>query len=434
MSDIANRDEGLKCLDIARQALAGGDAARAEKFALKAQRLYRCQQTDDMVREVAAAASGGAARGGHASPSSGGGDQQQHRGHGHGHGHHRGGQQQQQQQQRDGGAFGEGVEGLRRRGGDAARPAPRPEPEVVDPSVTPEQRQLDYYEILMVVRGADDDEIKRAYRKLALRLHPDKNKAPKAEDAFKAVSRAFSCLSDADKRAHYDRTGYESRDAAATAAAGRGGGGRGPRAGGPFGPMGGGFYGDDIDPEEIFNMFFGAGAFGPQRAYRSHFGNPRYAQRRQAPGQGGAAASQEQQQRGALLGLLQLLPVLLLVFMTLFSGSGDPAYALQRDAKYGHAFETSRLAVPFYVKSGPDFEARYGAPGTHARAVLERQVESEYYEHMHTRCQQERMAQHRMYTWGSREKAKAMAMPGCDELGSLNERLGVGRGQRVGAY
>jgi DnaJ family protein B protein 12 len=95
---------------------------------------------------------------------------------------------------------------------------------------------------------------------LALKLHPDKNKAPKAEEAFKAVSRAFSCLSDADKRAHYDRTGFESRDAAAHAAATRGGGARGGGGvrGGPFGPMGGMYYGsDDIDPEEIFNMFFG---------------------------------------------------------------------------------------------------------------------------------------------------------------------------------
>lgn len=67
------------------------------------------------------------------------------------------------------------------------------------------------------------------------------------------------------------------------------------------------------------------------------------------------------------------------------------------------------------------------------------QVESEHYERTHLRCQQERMTQHRMYTWGNRERAKAMAMPGCEELGSLNDRLGLGRGgagqqQRVTAY
>ncbi|KIY98031.1 putative J domain-containing protein [Monoraphidium neglectum] len=311
----------------------------------------------------------------------------------------------------------------------------------MDPSVTPEQRQLvaqilkakDYYETLELAKGADDDEIKRAYRKLALKLHPDKNKAPKAEEAFKAVSRAFSCLSDADKRAHYDRTGYESRDAAATANAGRGGAAR--TRSGPFGPMGGGaFYGEaDIDPEEIFNMFFGAGAFGPHRVYRSHFGNPQFAQRRARTG---APPSPQEQQRGAMLGLLQLLPVLLLVFMTLFSGSADPAYSLQRDAKYTQGLATTRLQVPYYVKHVGEFEAKYGGTGTHGRTALERQVESEYYEGTHLRCQQERMTQHRMYTWGNRAKAKAMPMPGCDELLSLNDRLGIGRGgqQRVSVY
>lgn len=49
------------------------------------------------------------------------------------------------------------------------------------------------------------------------------------------------------------------------------------------------------------------------------------------------------------------------------------------------------------------------------------------------RCQQERMTQHRMYTWGNREKAKAMPMPGCDELGALNERLRAQQ-QRIPVY
>jgi DnaJ family protein B protein 12 len=72
------------------------------------------------------------------------------------------------------------------------------------------------------------------------------------------VSRAFSCLSDIDKRSHYDRTGYESRDAAASAARSSGGA-RGAGGGGGWGGGRGGMYygSDEIDPEEIFNMFFG---------------------------------------------------------------------------------------------------------------------------------------------------------------------------------
>jgi hypothetical protein len=74
-----------------------------------------------------------------------------------------------------------------------------------------------------------------------------------------------------------------------------------------------------------------AGAFGPHRAFRSHFGAPAAHQQRRpaAAAQQQQRASAAEQQRGAVLGLLQLLPVLLLVFMTLFSGSQDPAFALQ---------------------------------------------------------------------------------------------------------
>lgn len=61
------------------------------------------------------------------------------------------------------------------------------------------------------------------------------------------------------------------------------------------------------------------------------------------------------------------------------------------------------------------------------------QVESDHYERVQMRCQQERVAQHRMHVWGSRESARDMPMPGCSELGALNERLGLAR-QRVGAW
>ncbi len=68
----------------------------------------------------------------------------------------------------------------------------------------------DYYEVLGVDRGADDQAIKSAYRKLAHQYHPDKNPGDhKAEDAFKEASEAYSVLSDPDKRARYDRFGHQ---------------------------------------------------------------------------------------------------------------------------------------------------------------------------------------------------------------------------------
>ncbi|MBK7872526.1 MAG: DnaJ domain-containing protein [Saprospiraceae bacterium] len=82
----------------------------------------------------------------------------------------------------------------------------------------------DYYEVLGVSKSADQDTIKKAYRKLALQYHPDKNPGNKdAEEKFKEAAEAYEVLSDADKRARYDRYGHAAVD---------GNGGFGGRSGG----------------------------------------------------------------------------------------------------------------------------------------------------------------------------------------------------------
>ncbi len=107
----------------------------------------------------------------------------------------------------------------------------------------------DYYEILGVERDADADVIKKAYRRLALQYHPDRNDDPKAEENFKEATEAYEVLKDPEKRAAYDRFGH----------AGVRGGGAGP---GGFGAQGfGGF--DFADALNIFMRDFGgAGGFG----------------------------------------------------------------------------------------------------------------------------------------------------------------------------
>ena len=107
----------------------------------------------------------------------------------------------------------------------------------------------DYYEVLGVNKGATDDEIKKAYRKLARKYHPDLNKDnPEAAEKFKEIGEAYEILSDKDKRARYDQFGFAGVDP--NYGAGQGGG------------FGGGFGFEDVDLGDIFGSFFGGGFGG----------------------------------------------------------------------------------------------------------------------------------------------------------------------------
>ena len=105
----------------------------------------------------------------------------------------------------------------------------------------------DYYEVLGVARDADDAAIKKAYRKLAMKYHPDRNPDDKqAEEKFKEIGEAYEVLSDADKRAAYDRLGHDAFKQGGMGGAGAGAG-----------------FGGFRDPMDIFaQMFGGMGGFG----------------------------------------------------------------------------------------------------------------------------------------------------------------------------
>lgn len=118
-------------------------------------------------------------------------------------------------------------------------------------------QQRDLYEVLSVSKDADQDTIKKAYRKLAMQYHPDKNPGNKeAEEKFKEAATAYDVLSNAEKRARYDRFGH----------AGLGGMG------------GGGFHNADeifANFSDIFSDFFGMGGFGQQQGRRGNKGPSR---------------------------------------------------------------------------------------------------------------------------------------------------------------
>src|SRR5947208_11098477 len=123
-------------------------------------------------------------------------------------------------------------------------------------------RKRDYYEVLEISRGTSDEEIKRAYRKLAVKFHPDKNPDdPYAEEKFKELGEAYDVLMDADKRAAYDRFGHAAFE------------------------QGGGFRGGFHDPFDILREVFGGGGGISGGIFGTLFG--------------GVAARGEDRQRGA---------------------------------------------------------------------------------------------------------------------------------------
>lgn len=259
-----------------------------------------------------------------------------------------------------------------------------------------------HYRVLGVSDTANENELKKAYRKLALKLHPDKNSAPQADEAFKAVGLAYGTLSDPQKRTIYDRYGEEDPD-------NRGGSGMRPGAGGVhFRP------GQEVSPEEIFNMFFGGGMpmgghmRGPGGVhFYSNFGGrgfgpgAQFRQQRRGRRPGQEEAREEPQ--SVLRNLAQLMPFLIIVLLsflnstatsggsgsTVSNGEGRYFSLTQKDPFLNPLFTklTNVKDIPYYVSN--KFLRTYHRD-RYQLAQVERMVEKAYENYLVKECNGQR--------------------------------------------
>ncbi|XP_058823812.1 dnaJ homolog subfamily B member 14-like [Topomyia yanbarensis] len=362
-----NKDESKRCIDIAVTAFRAGNVEKAEKFLEKSLRLYPTKEAEVLLRRIRNATSGaGAAKSGTT----------------------------------------RSEESTARRRA-ANRENEKPQEPKLNVDYTQEQLDVvkriqkckDYYEVLGVTKEATDSEVKKAYKKLALQLHPDKNKAPGSVEAFKSLGNAVAVLTDAQKRKEYDL--YRNQDGTSNYHSNHSnGGGYNHHHEYSFGRS----FESDINPNDLFNMFFGGG-FPPQQT------------------RGRTRQSQEPPSTQPSLIIAMVVTFIVVTLLSTYLSSG-PMYSLQQTVTYSVERRTLNLKIPYYVKH--NFVSEY--QGSLSR--LEHSVEEEYILYMKRTCYNERNYRDAMMarakSFGSRtqlNQAQQLKMPSCDAL----YKLGIGR-------
>lgn len=341
----SNKDEALRCFRIAEQAIASENKERALKFIKIARRLNRDLSVDELLAACE--------------------------------------------------KLGSGDSGLKRRiddGDDKKIKRPLKFDEDLNGErncgqedvelIRQIKRNQDYYEILGVERTSTVEQIRKAYRKLSLKVHPDKNKAPGSEEAFKKVSKAFKCLSDDDSRRQYDHVGlvdefeYNQRHNVRQ---------RRRRTQHDF-------FDEDFDPDEIFRSFFGqTNMFRSAYVYSNRESRSHQREEFHGPGPN-------------LLVLLQIIPFLLILLLA-FLPFSEPSYSLHKNFHYQIPRTTEKYGVEFYVKSlAFDEHFPHGSP---ARAHVENNVVKDYKTLLWRYCNVELQKRH----WN-----KNLPTPHCNKL------------------
>ncbi|KAI4379461.1 hypothetical protein MLD38_005756 [Melastoma candidum] len=254
------------------------------------------------------------------------------------------------------------------------------------------RKKKDYYEILGLEKSCSVEDVRKSYRKLSLKVHPDKNKAPGADEAFKLVSKAFQCLNSEESRKKYDISGSDEPIYHTQAT-------RRTHAGQGFN----GYYEAEFDADEIFRNFFFGGmhpATTQARGFNFGAGGDRF--RNGNAGDNGSGGFNARM-------LIQLLPVIIILLFN-FLPSSDPVYSLSRTYPYEYKYSTVR-GVNYYVKSGSWFNEEYPV-GSNKRDAIEAKVERDYVSVLAQNCKVE--VQRRQ--WGFIRE-----MPHCDMLQRFEE-------------
>ncbi|PKA46770.1 Chaperone protein dnaJ 49 [Apostasia shenzhenica] len=366
-----NKDDARKCVRIGREALAAGDKVRAHKFLTKARRLDPTLDIDDILSVAGGDGAGVADDTCGASPPPS--DVSTN----------------EPERAEDRSPDTSTSASLRSRVRVSAASS-----NGSSASFTEEQisivRQIklkkDYYEILGLERSCTVEDVRKAYRKLSLKVHPDKNKAPGSEEAFKAVSKAFQCLSNDESRKKYDISGSDDNAPVGRYRQAHGNGFNG-------------FYDGDIDADEIFRNFF----FGGMQPATTPFGGFHFRT-------GGMGRNSGHGMQGSsnfnFRALIQILPIIILFLVNLIPSS-EPVYSFNRSYPYVHKVLTSRGA-PFFVKS-EKFEHDYPFQSSE-RVELENRIEREYVSLLAQNCRVELQRQQ----WGFQKLT-----PHCDMLGKF---------------
>ncbi|XP_013863218.1 dnaJ homolog subfamily B member 14 [Austrofundulus limnaeus] len=368
-----NRDEAEKCIKIATKALEAGDKEKALKFLNKAEKLYPTDRAkvllDALTKNGSSASNGAHCR----KPSE--------------HSETTGTKTGRQNQETGGSDSAKGftpdqVEGVQRI-----------------------KRCKDYYEVLSVNKEANDEELKKAYRKLALKFHPDKNHAPGATEAFKKIGNAYAVLSNPDKRRQYDLTGGEEPSSQSQSHRGfdfhRG-------------------FEADITPEDLFNMFFGGG-FPSSNAHTFTNGRTSYSHQTDY-----RQERTEERGDGGFSMFIQLMPIVVLILVSLLSQMmvSPPPYSLYSRPSTGQTVkrQTQNLRVEYYVTRDFQSEFKYSA-----LQQIEKNVEEDYVTNVRNNCWKERQTKTDLLYAAKvyrddrmRKKAELMTMDNCKELDRLN--------------